>query len=100
MIPATSIKGTDIHPTDLLIKSLIDHRMDKVFNDPTVLDGYILEKNRLGARSIADIRIQALDWVDGADYPVAHSLSIGQLANSKPLLRIMFVYHFGLCDCI
>ncbi|OJJ56152.1 hypothetical protein ASPSYDRAFT_157429 [Aspergillus sydowii CBS 593.65] len=64
--------------------------MDEVFNDPTVLDGYILEKNRLGARSIADIRIQALDWVDGADYPVAHSLSIGQLANSKPLLRIIF----------
>lgn len=74
--------------------------MDDVFNDPTVLEGRILEKNRLGARSVADIRIQALNWIDGADYPVAQSLSIGQLANSRPPLRIMFVCHFELCYCI
>ncbi|KAL2812566.1 hypothetical protein BDW59DRAFT_167780 [Aspergillus cavernicola] len=64
--------------------------MQGVFNDPAVLGVYAGEKDIPGDVSVADTRVEVLDWVEGLEYPVSQVLSIEAVAHSKPLLRAIF----------
>ncbi|KAL4998479.1 hypothetical protein BDV10DRAFT_185296 [Aspergillus recurvatus] len=64
--------------------------MDKVFNDPVALEAYIQDATD---RAVSNARLRVLDWVDArrAHSPRAYELQTVEIADERPLLRVLFL---------
>ena len=66
--------------------------MDEVFNDPAILDEYKYNPKPGGPADQKSVgTVPVLDWIDSFKTPYAKVLPVEELAESKPLLRIMYV---------